>query len=117
LGVRAVKIKIGYPILVPAFPRSADYLQLFKRLGQELKTRNLKFLVQTTSTFTEPAFSSVPVGSYYANLIKSWYWVRPGFTKHATASLAALLSLPLHRSSLAMSSASGNHSMLNSSKC
>jgi hypothetical protein len=68
LGVSAVKIKVGYPILVPTFPRSAEYLQLFKRVGQELKKRNLRFLIQMTSTFTEPAFSSVPVAPYYAGL-------------------------------------------------
>jgi len=33
LGVRGVKVAITYPVLVPAFPRSAGYLAFYRRLG------------------------------------------------------------------------------------
>jgi len=68
LGIRGVKVAIKYPILVPAFPRSAEYLEFYKRLSQELKKRNLKVLAQMTAGFREPAFSVLPVASYYSGL-------------------------------------------------
>lgn len=37
LGVRGVKVAVKYPILVPGFPRSAEYLAFFKRLSAELR--------------------------------------------------------------------------------
>lgn len=73
LGVGAVKVAIKYPILIPAFPRSAEYLEFYKRLSVELKRRNLKFLAQMTAAFREPAFSSVPVAPYYAGLTHERY--------------------------------------------
>jgi len=73
LGVGAVKVAVTYPILIPAFPRSAEYLDFYKRLSQELKRRNLKFLAQMTATFRELVFSSVPVAPYYAGLTHERY--------------------------------------------
>ncbi|MDR7419382.1 MAG: hypothetical protein QN178_10785 [Armatimonadota bacterium] len=68
LGVRAVKVAVKYPVLVPGFPRSAEYLEFYRRLGQELRRRNIKMLAQMTNGFREPAFSQLPVESYYAGL-------------------------------------------------
>lgn len=68
LGVRAVKVAIKYPILVSGFPRSSEYLAYYRRLGDELRRRNLKFLAQMTTTFREPAFSSLPVEDHYTGL-------------------------------------------------
>jgi hypothetical protein len=73
LGVRAVKVAIKYPVLMPAFPRSGEYLAFYKRLSGELKRRNLRFLAQMTAAFREPAFSSVPVAPYYAGLTHERY--------------------------------------------
>ncbi|HET8678784.1 MAG TPA: hypothetical protein VFM39_01600 [bacterium] len=73
LGIRGVKVAVTYPILVPAFPRSAQYLEFYKRLSQELKRRNLKFLVQMTAGFREPAFSVLPVATYYTGLTLDRY--------------------------------------------
>ena len=68
LGVRGVKVAVKYPVLIPSFPRSADYLDFYRRLGQELRRRNLKFLAQMTDGFRESAFSALPVEPYYAGL-------------------------------------------------
>ncbi len=68
LGVRAVKVAIKYPILVSGFPRSSEYLAYYRRLGDELRRRNLKFLAQMTTTFREPAFGSLPVEDHYTGL-------------------------------------------------
>src|SRR3990172_4829678 len=42
LGVRGVKVAVKYPVLIPSFPRSADYLEFYRRVGQEVRRRNLK---------------------------------------------------------------------------
>jgi len=68
LGVRGVKVAVKYPVLIPSFPRSADYLEFYRRVGQELRRRNLKLLVQMTDGFRESAFSALPVEPYYAGL-------------------------------------------------
>src|SRR3990170_1011507 len=68
LGVRGVKVAVKYPVLIPSFPRSADYLEFYRRGGQELRRRDLKVLVQMTDGFRESAFSALPVESYYAGL-------------------------------------------------
>lgn len=73
LGVRAVKVAVKYPILMPQFPRSAEYLALYKKLGDELRRRNIKFLVQMTPGFKPSALSSLPVEPYYANLTLERY--------------------------------------------
>lgn len=73
LGIRGVKVAIKYPILVPTFPRSAEYLDFYRRLSQELKRRNLRFLAQMTAGFREPAFSTLPVTEYYKGLTLERY--------------------------------------------
>lgn len=73
LGVRAVKVAVKYPILMPAFPRSAEYLALYKKLGDELRRRDLKFLVQMTPGFKPSALSALPVEPYYATLTLERY--------------------------------------------
>ncbi|MBM3470067.1 MAG: hypothetical protein FJX73_04655 [Armatimonadetes bacterium] len=73
VGVRGVKVAIKYPILVPGFPRSGEYLEFFKRLSVELKRRNLKFLAQMTPGFREPVFSALPVAGHYAGLTLERY--------------------------------------------
>jgi len=73
LGIRGVKVAIKYPVLVPAFPRSKEYLDFYKRLSQELKKRNLKVLAQMTAGFREPAFSALPVAEYYKGLTLDRY--------------------------------------------
>ncbi|MDR7520363.1 MAG: hypothetical protein QN131_00190 [Armatimonadota bacterium] len=66
LGARGIVVKIGYPLLVPTFPRAADYLAFYTRLAQEIRRRNLVLLAKTTAIFRNPVFSAVPVN--YAGL-------------------------------------------------
>jgi len=68
LGVRGVKVAVKYPVLLSGFPRSADYMQFYRRLGEELRRRNVRFLVQMTDGFRPSAFSALPVEPYYAGL-------------------------------------------------
>lgn len=83
LDVRGVKVAIKYPVLVPSFPRSADYLAFYRRLGDELRRRNLKFLAQMTDGFREAEFSALPVAQYYAGLT----WERYRREKRQTAEI------------------------------
>lgn len=73
LGVRGVRVATKYPILVTTFPRSGEYLELYKRLSQELKKRNLTWLAQMTDVFREPEFSTLNIGGYYAGLTLDRY--------------------------------------------
>lgn len=68
LGVRGVKVAVKYPVLLPGFPRSAEYLQFYRRVGGELRRRNVRFLAQMTDGFRPSAFSALPVEPYYAGL-------------------------------------------------
>lgn len=68
LGVRGVKLAIVYPILLPGFPRSAEYLAFYKRLAEELRRRGLKILVGMGPAFKPSALGALPVQSYYASL-------------------------------------------------
>lgn len=68
LGVRGVKLAIVYPILLPGFPRSGEYLAFYKRLAEELRRRGLKILVGMGPAFKPSALSALPVQSYYASL-------------------------------------------------
>ncbi len=73
IGVRGVRVATKYPILVNGLPRSAEYLEFYKRLSQELKKRNLKWLAQMTDVFREPEFSTLNIGPYYAGLTLERY--------------------------------------------
>jgi len=61
LGVKGIMLGILYPVLNPSFPRAADYLNFYKKLALEIRQRDLKLIVETTSTFREPEFSDVKV--------------------------------------------------------
>lgn len=61
LGVRGVKVAMKYPLLMPDFPRSAEYIAFYKKVAQELRRRNMKMLAGTGVAFTQPEFSKVPV--------------------------------------------------------
>ncbi len=73
LGIRGVKVALKYPILVPGFPRSADYLEFFKKLSTELRRRNINMLAQMTAGFREPVFSDLPVAGHYSGLTLERY--------------------------------------------
>jgi hypothetical protein len=57
-----------YPLLVPAFPRSAEYLEVFAWVGREIRRRHLRLLAQTTAAFRDPVFSQVRPEKHYAGL-------------------------------------------------
>jgi hypothetical protein len=61
LGVKGVKVALHYPILKPDFPNRDGYLEFYRKMSQEVKARNMVLYVATTTTFREPAFTSLIV--------------------------------------------------------
>jgi hypothetical protein len=61
MGVDAVSLCISYPILVPDFPRSDEYLDFYNRLFAEIRSRGLGINVECTTIFPDPEFSAVSV--------------------------------------------------------
>lgn len=61
LGIKGVKVFIGYPLLAPEFPRAQEYLEFYKRLAAEIRKRRMVLLVGTGAMFRDPNFTSVSV--------------------------------------------------------
>ncbi len=61
LGVTGVKLSVAYPILVPGFPRAAEYADFFTRVSAEVKRRGMKLLISSGTIFPNPALSGLPV--------------------------------------------------------
>jgi len=61
LGVKGINLGILYPMLNFSFPRSSDYLSFYKKMASEIKKRDFKLIVETTTVFREPEFSQVRV--------------------------------------------------------
>jgi len=57
LGVKAVALNIQYPILLPSFPRSSDYLNFYRRVVSEIKKRNFVSVIEIVTTFKDPMFN------------------------------------------------------------
>lgn len=71
LGVGAVTLSINYPILDSQFPHSSQYLDFYRKVAAEIKSRGLAMIVETTTIFPNPDFSSLNVN--YAGLTLERY--------------------------------------------
>lgn len=61
LGVEGVTIFMPFPILTDGYDRSDEYWDFYKRLGAEIKGRNLKLLIKVGPVFREKEISSLGV--------------------------------------------------------
>lgn len=61
LGVTGVTLAVKFPLVEPGFPRSAEYLQFFKLVADEVRARHMKLLVESGALFSGTVFSSVKV--------------------------------------------------------
>jgi hypothetical protein len=61
LGVQGVSVAIAYPLLRPDFPRSAEYLQFYRGVAEDVHRRGLKLLVESGPVFPDPEYSRVQV--------------------------------------------------------
>ena len=60
IGIRAVKVAIPYPLLMPRFPRSKEYTAFYARLAQEIHRRGMKMHVGCGVMFPQSEFTTVP---------------------------------------------------------
>jgi len=68
MGVRGVVLAIKFPMVEPNFPRSAEYLQFFKQVADDVRQHNMKLLVESGALFSGTAFSPLQVDwSQYPN--------------------------------------------------
>jgi hypothetical protein len=61
MGVKGVVLAIKYPLLMPEFPRSSEYLKFFKDIMAECRKRNIKVLVECGAIFAGTPYSPVKV--------------------------------------------------------
>jgi len=65
MGIKGVTIAISYPILMPDFPRSGEYLQFYKALAAAVRSRGMVLNVESGLMFGQGGFTSLPVAQYY----------------------------------------------------
>ncbi len=46
LGIQAATLAVDYPLLVPSYPNSAQYLSFFKSVAQEATSRGMKLVIE-----------------------------------------------------------------------
>lgn len=61
MGIGGVTVQISYPLLRSDFPRSDEYLDFYRQVGQMIHQRGMTFLVETGPTFPDPEFSNLQV--------------------------------------------------------
>ena len=76
MGVQGVTIAIGYPLLDPTFPNSAQYLSYFEQVVSMVHARGMKILIESQILFANTPYSpltydwsSLPYSRYVANHI------------------------------------------------
>ena len=76
MGVQGVTIAIGYPLLDPSFPNSAQYLSYFEQVVGMVHARGMKVLIESQILFANTPYSpltfdwsALPYSQYVANHI------------------------------------------------
>jgi hypothetical protein len=76
MGVQGVTIAIGYPLLDPTFPNSAQYLNYFKQVVSMVHARGMKVLIESQILFANTPYSpltydwsSLPYSQFVVNHI------------------------------------------------
>lgn len=66
LGLNAVRLNIGYPILAPGFPDQAQYLDFYKRLAADVRARGMTLFIKANTVPSNPTYGFVdPVVAQY----------------------------------------------------
>ncbi|MGH2399743.1 MAG: hypothetical protein ACRDF6_07840, partial [bacterium] len=77
LGVSAVTVQISFPMLYRPFFRSdeefAAYLDFYRRLAQEVRSRNLKLIAKTQALFSKGGWTELDVARFYRGLTLDQY--------------------------------------------
>jgi hypothetical protein len=59
LGINGVTFPVGYPLYTPSFPRYQEYVQFYKQVVQEIRSRGMTIDIETSVLFTNTAFSTL----------------------------------------------------------
>ncbi len=59
MGLTTVRINIGYPFLVSSFPRSEEYLELYRRVVAAARERGFTVFIKCTSTSIKGDYGTV----------------------------------------------------------
>jgi len=77
LGVRAVTVQISFPMLYRPFFRSdeeyAAYLNFYRRLATEVRSRDLKLIAKTQALFSKGGWTDLDVARFYRGLTLDQY--------------------------------------------
>jgi hypothetical protein len=77
LGVRAVTLHVGFPMLHRPFHRSEDeyqrYLAFYTGVANVVRAGGLKLIVSSHALFSDGTFTTWDVGAYYASLTLEEY--------------------------------------------
>jgi len=71
LGVGGITLSVQYPVLNLDFPRSSAYLDFYRQVAAEVRSRGLALIVETTTIFPQPEVS--PLGVDYTGLTLEEY--------------------------------------------
>ena len=66
MGIQSVKFALQYPMLLPYFPRSGEYLEFYRQVVQEAHARGIKVMPNVTVLFANAAFN--PFKGIYSDL-------------------------------------------------
>ena len=61
LGIQGATIAIGYPMLTDDLPRSEEYLAVYKKIAEMVRSRHMKLCVKLHVLFAETVYSSLKV--------------------------------------------------------
>lgn len=77
IGVTAIILDINFPMLDPNFDnwggQSANYLSVYQQAVADIRSRGMKVIVETQTTFSDPVFSQVNALPYYQSLSTADY--------------------------------------------
>jgi hypothetical protein len=59
VGVGGVTLQISDPLLSPDYSRSVEYLEFFREVAQEVRSRDLALMVEAGPVFADPQYSRV----------------------------------------------------------
>lgn len=57
MGVDGISLAIGYPMLLPEFPRYREYREFYRAVAREIRNRRMKIMVEQIVLFVNSNFS------------------------------------------------------------
>lgn len=70
LGVDAVTVAMTYPLLMPDFPRAAEYIAFFRQVVAEAQQRGIRVIAEMGPVFPDPEFSDFKADFTDMTLVK-----------------------------------------------